>query len=40
MVKQLDQRPRLVAGLRGQTKASATLDRLIWANLEDTGHGG
>jgi type I restriction enzyme M protein len=31
---------RLTAELREQTKASAKLDKLIWANLEDIGYGG
>ena len=26
--------------LREQTKQSAKLDKLIWANLEDIGYGG
>ena len=30
---------RLTAELREQTKASAKLDKLIWANLEDLGYG-
>jgi type I restriction enzyme M protein len=30
---------RLTAELREQTKASAKLDKLIWANLEDIGYG-
>jgi type I restriction enzyme M protein len=31
---------RLTAELREQTKQSAKLDKLIWANLEDIGYGG
>ncbi|MFN8049807.1 MAG: N-6 DNA methylase, partial [Ancrocorticia sp.] len=31
---------RLVAELRTQTAEAARLDALIWANLEDIGHGG
>jgi len=31
---------RLTAELREQTKQSARLDKLIWANLEDIGYGG
>jgi type I restriction enzyme M protein len=31
---------QLAAELREQTKKSAKLDRLIWANLEDIGYGG
>jgi type I restriction enzyme M protein len=30
---------RLTAELREQTKQSAMLDKLIWANLEDIGYG-
>jgi type I restriction enzyme M protein len=30
---------RLAAELREQTKESAKLDKLIWANLEDLGYG-
>ena len=35
-----DKMARLTAELREQTKASAKLDKLIWANLEDIGYGG
>ena len=31
---------RLTAELREQTKQSAKLDKLVWANLEDIGYGG
>ncbi|RJP16690.1 MAG: SAM-dependent DNA methyltransferase [Candidatus Abyssobacteria bacterium SURF_5] len=31
---------RLTAALRGQMEQSTKLDKLIWANLEDIGHGG
>lgn len=35
-----DKMARLTAELREQTKQSAKLDNLIWANLEDIGYGG
>lgn len=35
-----DKMARLTAELREQTKQSAKLDKLIWANLEDIGYGG
>ena len=35
-----ERRWTMTAELREQTKASAKLDRLIWANLEDIGYGG
>jgi hypothetical protein len=31
---------RLTAELREQTAQSEKLDKLIWANLEDSGYGG
>ena len=31
---------RLTGALREQTKQSATLDGIIWANLKDIGYGG
>jgi type I restriction enzyme M protein len=31
---------RLTVALREQTKQSAKLDKVIWANLEDIGYGG
>jgi len=34
-----DKMARLTAELREQTKQSARLDKLIWANLEDIGYG-
>jgi len=33
-----DKMARLTAELREQTKESARLDKLIWANLEDIGY--
>jgi len=30
---------RQTAALREQTKQSARLDRIMWANLEDIGYG-
>ncbi len=35
-----DKMKRLTEELRKQTKQSANLDKLIWANLEDIGYGG
>ena len=35
-----DKMARLIAELREQTKQSAKLDKLIWANLEEVGYGG
>ena len=35
-----DKMARLTAELRDQSKQSAKLDGLIWANLEDFGYGG
>jgi type I restriction enzyme M protein len=35
-----DKMARLTAELREQTKQSAKLDKLIWANLEEIGYGG
>jgi type I restriction enzyme M protein len=35
-----DKMARLTAELREQTKQSAKLNKLIWANLEDIGYGG
>ena len=35
-----DKMKRLTDELREQTKESARLDMLIWANLEDLGYGG
>jgi len=35
-----DKMKRLVGELREQTKQSAKLDKLIWANLEDIRYGG
>ena len=35
-----DKMARLTAELREQTRQSAKLDELIWANLKDIGYGG